>query len=195
MDCVTGDIQTRERTFHADSFTDQLLPHLDAAYNLARWLTGNPSDAEDIVQEAYLSAFRHFGRFDGGNTRAWLLTIVRHTTYRWYRRHQARQPDTEFDEGLHTPDRDDDPESLLLQHADTQMVERAISALPARYREVLVLRELQGLSYKEIAVVAGLPIGTVMSSLSRARDRFRHLITADLSRSPAGNAAAGVANE
>jgi len=179
------------RTVHTDNFTDELLPHLDAAYNLARWLIGNPEDAEDIVQEAYLRAFRHFATFEGGDARAWLLTIVRHTTYNWYRKHQARRPDTAFDEGLHTPARDDDPESLLLQHADTQMVERAISALPARYREVLVLRELQGLSYKEIASVAGLPIGTVMSSLSRARDRFRDLVTEEISRLPIGNAAVG----
>jgi RNA polymerase sigma-70 factor (ECF subfamily) len=184
-----------ESAVHTRSSTDELLPHLDAAYNLARWLIGNPADAEDIVQEAYLSALRYFGRFEGGNSRAWLLTIVRNTTYSWYRKHQARKPDTAFDEGLHTPTGDDDPESLLLQRADTQMVERAISALPARFREVLILREMQGLSYKEIAGVAGLPIGTVMSSLSRARGRLRHLIAAELSRSPAGKTPAGVAPE
>lgn len=184
-----------ERTVHSDLFTDALLPHLDAAYNLARWLSGSSTDAEDIVQEAYLSAFRHFAGFKGGNTRAWLLTIVRHTTYNWYRKHQARHPDTAFDEGLHTPVRDDNPESLLLQHADTQMVERAISVLPHRYREVVVLRELQGLSYKEIASVAGLPIGTVMSSLSRARERLRALLAEELARSPAGQTAVGVAHE
>jgi len=183
------------RTVHARNLADVLLPHLDAAYNLARGLTGDPTHAEDVVQEAYLSAIRYFGGFQGGNPRAWVLMIVRNTAYNWYRRHRFRQPDAAFDEDLHTPAREDDPESLLLAHADAQMVERAIDRLPARYREVLILRELQGLTYKEIAAVAGLPIGTVMSSLSRARERFRQLITDELSRPPARNAAAGVLHE
>lgn len=162
------------------SFTEEVLPHLDSAYNLARWLTRNAADAEDIVQEAHLAAFRYFDQFRGGDARAWLLAIVRNTSYRWLRKHRARLPVTEFDEAIHSGHEAADPERLLLQQDDGRRVERAISALPARFREVLVLRELEGLPYKEIADVTGVPIGTVMSRLSRARDRCRQLISVEL---------------
>jgi RNA polymerase sigma-70 factor, ECF subfamily len=155
------------------SFDETVLPHLDAAFNLARWLVrGN--DAEDVAQEACLRAFRYFGTFRGGNPRAWLLRIVRTTAFSWLHRHRAQQLATEFNEEIHGEESDAlDPEALLLQRADSQWVEQAMRDLPVRLREVLMLRELEGLSYKEIANVVGVPIGTVMSTLSRARERFR----------------------
>jgi RNA polymerase sigma-70 factor, ECF subfamily len=173
-----------DRAIHIGSFAEEVLPHLDSAYNLARWLARDAADAEDIVQEAYLRAFRYFDGFRGGNARAWLLTIVRNTSYLWLRKNRAQQADTEFDEAIHTGPEAADPETLMLQNVDSQLIGRAIRALPVRFREVLVLRELEGLTYKEIADVVGLPIGTVMSSLSRARERFRRLVSEELSRGP-----------
>jgi RNA polymerase sigma-70 factor (ECF subfamily) len=152
-----------------------LLSHLDSAYNLARWLVRNGEDAEDVVQEAYLRAFRYAGGFRGGDARVWLLRIVRNTAYRWLRKTRAYEPVAQFDEEIHTGGIGaSNPEQLLLQNADGRLVEQALSELPIRFREILVLRELEGLSYKEIAEVMGVPVGTVMSTLSRARDRFRH---------------------
>jgi RNA polymerase sigma-70 factor (ECF subfamily) len=150
-----------------------LLPHLNAAYNLARWLVRNAEDAEDVVQEAYLRAFQYSG-FRGGNARAWLLTIVRNTSYGWLRKRRAYESIAQFDEEIHTSDNGPwNPEELLVQNADGRLAQKALSELPTRFREILVLRELEDLSYKEIADVLGVPIGTVMSMLSRARDRFR----------------------
>src|SRR6266581_6912546 len=152
-----------------------LLPHLDSAYNLARWLVRNGEDAEDVVQEAYLRAFQYSDGFRGGDARAWLLTIVRNTSYRWLRKTRAYEPVVQFDEEIHTIGLGTaNPEQLLLQNADGRLVEKALSELPVRFREILVLRELEGLSYKEIAAVMGVPMGTVMSRLSRAREGFRH---------------------
>jgi RNA polymerase sigma-70 factor (ECF subfamily) len=158
-------------------FAEEMLRHLDAAFNLARWLVRNSDDAEDIVQDAYLRVFRYSAGFRGGDARAWLLRIVRNTSYAWLQKNRARQPATEFDEGMHGADGATDPETLMLQTVDRQLVEQTIRALPVRYREILVLRELQGLTYKEISEVVGVPIGTVMSSLSRARAQFRELFT------------------
>jgi len=153
---------------------DVLLSHLDSAYNLARWLVRNSDDAEDVVQEAYLRAFQYSAGFRGGDARAWLLTIVRNTSYRWLRKTRAYEPVVQFDEEVHTGDgATSNPEELLLQNADGRLVEKTLSELPVRFREILVLRELEGLSYKEIAGIMGVPMGTVMSTLSRARDRFR----------------------
>jgi len=150
-----------------------LLSHLDAAYNLARWLVRNGEDAEDVVQEAYLRAFQYSGGFRGGDARAWLLTIVRNTSYRWVRKTRAYEPVTQFDENRHTSDSEtSNPEVLLLQKADKQLLEKALNELPVRFREILVLRELEGLAYKEIAEIMGMPMGSVMSTLSRARHRF-----------------------
>ena len=152
-----------------------LLSHLDSAYNLARWLVRNDADAEDVVQEAYMRAFQYSDGFRGGDARAWLLTIVRNTSYRWLRKTRAYEPVAQFDEEIHSSSIGmSNPEQLLLQNADGRLVEKALSELPVRFREILVLRELEGLSYKEIAVVMDVPMGTVMSTLSRARDRFRH---------------------
>jgi len=150
-----------------------LLSHLDSAYNLARWLVRNSADAEDVVQEAYLRAFKYSGGFRGGDARAWLLTIVRNTSYRWLRKARSYEPVTQFDENEHTCGSETpNPEVLLLQKADKQLLEKALNELPVRFREILVLRELEGLAYKEIAEVMGMPMGTVMSTLSRARHEF-----------------------
>jgi RNA polymerase sigma factor (sigma-70 family) len=158
-------------------FEQMVLPHLAAAYNLARWLTRNEHDAEDVVQEAYLRAFRFFDRFHGGDSRAWLLTIVRHTCYTWLQRNRLPEPTAEFDEDIHSLDGEAaNPETLLLQQGNQQALTHALEALPVEFREVLVLRELEGLSYKEIAAIADVPIGTVMSRLARARQRLQHVL-------------------
>jgi RNA polymerase sigma-70 factor (ECF subfamily) len=159
-------------------FEQAVLPHLAAAYNLARWLTHNDQDAEDLVQEAYLRAFRFFGGFHGGDSRAWVLTIVRHTCYTWLRQQRAHEFTTVFDEELHTPDcASADPEAQLVQRAGAQALRAAVAALPVEFREVVVLRDLEGLSYKEIATIADIPIGTVMSRLARARKRLQYMLT------------------
>ena len=169
---------TRER------FEQAVLPHLDAAYNLARWLTRNEQDAQDVTQEAFLRAFRFFDGYQGGNMRAWLLTIVRNTCYTWL--HQNRAPDfaVEFDEKIHSEESSGsaDPEIQVLANADKETVHRALSELPEIFREVLVLREMEGMSYKEIAAVASISLGTVMSRLARARTRLRESLGASLGR-------------
>ncbi len=148
------------------------MPHFDAAYNLARWLTHSGSDADDVVQEAYLRAFTFHESFRGGDARAWLLSIVRHTCYTWLRKNRANDRMAELDESRLVADDASTPETLHLRRADTESVRAALEQLPPEFREVLVLREMEGLSYKEIAEVSGLAIGTVMSRLSRARRRL-----------------------
>lgn len=160
-------------------FEEACLPHLAAAYNLARWLTHDDRDAEDVVQEAYLRALRFFGTFRGGDARAWLLAIVRNTSHDWLRKNRPVEVSTPFDEEVHTPPGDQvTPESSVLRGADREMLRQALVALPPAWREVIVLRELEGLSYKEIAEVAGIPIGTVMSRLARARSRLQQSLAA-----------------
>jgi RNA polymerase sigma factor (sigma-70 family) len=160
------------------SFEQTVLPHLDAAYNLARWLTRNDHDAEDAVQEAYLRGFRSFGGFHGTDGRGWLLTIVRNTCYTWLRRNRTEQFSTPFDEEMHSEVvASPNPEELLLKNADRQHLQDALEELPVEFREALVLREIEGLSYKEIAEVSGVPVGTVMSRLARARDRLKAKIS------------------
>ncbi len=157
-------------------FEQTVLEHLDAAYNLARWLTRDDRDAEDVVQEAYLRAFQFFDSFHGGNSRAWLLTIVRHTCYTWLRKN--RPPETlSFDEELDSVESGVSAEERLLQNVDRQLLRQALEELPVEFREVIVLRELEGLSYKEIAGIAGVPMGTVMSRLARARHRLQDRLT------------------
>ena len=157
-----------------ERFEQTLLPHLDAAYNLARWLTRDDHDAEDLVQAAYLRALKFFGGFRGANSRAWLLTIVRNTCYTWIEQKRAHGQETAFDEEIHGVESSAmGPASRVLREEDEQSVRRAVEDLPAELREVVVLRELEGLSYKEIAAIAGIPMGTVMSRLARARDRLR----------------------
>jgi RNA polymerase sigma-70 factor (ECF subfamily) len=147
------------------------LPHLDAAYNLARWLTRNDSDAEDVVQDAYLRAYKYFASFRGENFRAWLLAVVRRAAYDWMHRNRPSEVVSNADMDLEevAGEADDSPETALLRRADEKMVNDMIAALPPPFREVVVLRELQELSYKEIAEIAGVPVGTVMSRLARAR--------------------------
>ena len=158
-------------------FEQALLPHLDAAYNLARWLTRDDHDAEDVVQEAYVRALKSFGGFHGVDGRAWLLAIVRNACYTWLQRKQVRQPATAFDEEIHSGDAGAvTPVTLLLQDEDKQAVHRAVEELPVDLRLVIVLRELEGMSYKEIAAIAGIPMGTVMSRLARARERLQVLL-------------------
>ena len=161
-------------------FEQSVLPHLGAAYNLARWLLRNPADAEDVVQESYLRAFRFFGGYHGGDIRAWLLTIVRNTTYTWLQQNRSRElaePINDEVEGI----QDDalDPETLVIQSAGVEALREALNELPIEFREIIVLREFEELSYKEISAIAEIPIGTVMSRLARARRRLQEQL-ADL---------------
>ena len=158
-------------------FEETIMPHLDAAYNLARWLTRNEHDAQDVVQDAFLRAFKYFSGFHGGNSRSWLLSIVRNTTYTWLQKNRKQDLATVFDEKIHDiEDTAANPEALLLKNADHQEVMRAVEQLPVEFREVMVLRELEGMSYKEIAEMAEVPIGTVMSRLARARKQLQQAL-------------------
>jgi RNA polymerase sigma-70 factor (ECF subfamily) len=171
-------------------FTRVVMPHLADAYALARWLTGDRMDAEDVVQEASLRAFRAIGGFAGGSARAWVLTIVRHTAYSWLKKNrrptlvvvddlaaveqaQAKHGGNPDDPGAATP------ETELIMKADAALLEAAIAELPEQFRETLVLRDIQGLDYREIAQVTEVPIGTVMSRLARARRRLIESIGTD----------------
>src|SRR5882724_10112362 len=143
------------------------MPHLDAAYNLARWLTRNEHEAQDVVQDAFLRAFKFFGGFHGGNSRPWLLSIVRNTTFTWLQKNRKHELATVFDEEVHDiEDTSSSPEALQLKNSDRQEIVRALQQLPVEFREVMVLRELEGMSYTEIAEMAEVPIGTVMSRLA-----------------------------
>jgi len=154
-------------------FEKLMLPHLNAAHNLARWLTGNLDDAQDIVQEAYLRAFKFFDGYYGGDGKLWLLTIVRNTFLTWRRREKQRMASEPFDESTHIAGAPPaDQESTLVRNADAAILQKCIETLPTEFREVLVMRELEELSYRAIADVVGVPIGTVMSRLSRARNRL-----------------------
>jgi RNA polymerase sigma-70 factor (ECF subfamily) len=155
-------------------FEEAILPHLDAAYNLARWLTRNDQDAEDMVQEACLRAFKSFDGFYGVKAKAWLLTIVRNTCYTWLGKNRTHDLSPSLDEDVHQAESQvPDPQTLLLRFEDNQALRKALEELPAEFREVLILRELEELSYKEIADVTGIPPGTVMSRLARARGRLK----------------------
>jgi RNA polymerase sigma-70 factor (ECF subfamily) len=154
-------------------FEQAILPHLGAAYNLARWLTRNAHDADDVVQEAYLRAYQFFDGFHGGDGRAWLLRIVRNTCYTWLEKNRPGSA-TAFDEERHSSDsREAGPEAPLIAGEDRELLRQALAELPDEYREAIVLRELEGLSYRDIAAVTGAPIGTVMSRLARGRERLR----------------------
>ena len=159
-------------------FEQAVMPHLHAAYNLARWLLRDHHDAEDAVQDAYLRAFRFFDSFDGVDARAWLLAIVRNRCRSVLGQSSRRADVAEFDERMHTAeDSAPDPESGALRNAEIVSLRTCIDDLPAEYREVVVLRELEQMSYKEIAVAAAVPVGTVMSRLARARIRLKDCIT------------------
>src|SRR5215475_13150584 len=135
-------------------FEQTILPHLDAAYNLARWLTRNDTDAEDVVQEAYLRAVKFFEGFQGDNSRAWLLKIVRNSCYTWLHQNRGHELATEFDEQLHSGD-SENPEMILLEHINMQVLKHALEALPAEFREAMILREFEGFSYRAIAGITG----------------------------------------
>jgi RNA polymerase sigma-70 factor (ECF subfamily) len=158
-------------------FEQLVLPHVDAAFNLARWLLRRREDAEEVAQEALLRAFRFFRGFHGEDVRAWLLQIVRNTCYSWLQKNRPRELMVEFDEELHLQSVTN-PESIAITNNDRERLTRALEALPSRFREVVVLRELEGCTYREIATIMSIPIGTVMSSLSRAR-RQLHLTLTD----------------
>lgn len=164
-------------------FEETILPHLDAAYNLARWLTRNDQDAEDMVQEACLRAFKSFDGFYGVQAKAWLLTIVRNTCYTWLGKNRTHDLSTSLDEDVHQVESQvPDPQTLLLRFEDNQALRQALEELPVEFREVLILRELEGLSYKEIADVTGIPPGTVMSRLARARGRLKLSLAARMNK-------------
>jgi RNA polymerase sigma-70 factor (ECF subfamily) len=157
-------------------FEETLLPHLNAAYNLARWLTRNGDDAEDVVQEAYLRAFRAFDAFRGEDARAWLLAVVRNTCYTWLRK-KGERPMEEFDEQAHgAADAAPDAEAVLLNQAALGSLNECLEALPPEFREAMILRELEELSYREISAIARVPVGTVMSRIARGRKRLQQCL-------------------
>jgi RNA polymerase sigma factor (sigma-70 family) len=153
-------------------FEALVLPHLDAAFNLARWLLRNPADAQDVTQEALLRAYRFFHTFRTGNARAWLLQIVRNSCYTWLQKKDNWEDVNELEEGS-LPAEKYTPESLAIASSDRKRLTAALKQLAAPFREVLVLRELEGCSYKEIAAITGRPLGTVMSALARARKQLK----------------------
>jgi RNA polymerase sigma-70 factor (ECF subfamily) len=154
-------------------FEEMILPHLNTAYNLARWLTRNEHDAQDVVQESYLRAFRFFEGYQGGDPKAWLLAIVRNTFNTWLRRQDRGRKVIAFDEELHGKNAEaHSAEEKLADAGRARILRDCIDALPPEYREVLVMRELEEMSYRQIAEVANVPVGTVMSRLSRARRRL-----------------------
>jgi RNA polymerase sigma factor (sigma-70 family) len=155
-------------------FEELIMPHLDAAYNVARWMTRNSDDAQDIVQEAYVRAYRFFDGYHGGSAKAWLLTIVRNTGYTWLRQNRAHEPVTVYDDALlDVPDFLPEPDARMIQSANQELIRKAIDNIPLEFREIVILRDLEGFSYKEIVEITGLPMGTVMSRLSRARGRLQ----------------------
>jgi len=162
------------------SFEQTVMPHLNAAYNLARWLTRNAADAEDLVQEAYLRAFRSFDTFQGQDGRAWLLAVVRNTCFTWLRK-RGDQLTTEFDEQMHSAtDQSPSAESVLLNQAALGSLNDCLEALPPEFREAIILRELEELPYKEISEIAHVPVGTVMSRIARGRKRLQQCLAGAL---------------
>lgn len=161
-----------------NDFEQVLLPHLDAAYNLARWLLRNDQDAEDAVQEAYLRAYKSFSRFRGGDGKAWLMTILRNVCYTMIKKFRSHETQEPFDEEIHQAMSESEMQEMFRQKANAENLQQALEKLPDEFREMIVLHDLEGLAYKEISVVAGIPIGTVMSRLARARGRLKAEILA-----------------
>ncbi|HMF80945.1 MAG TPA: sigma-70 family RNA polymerase sigma factor [Candidatus Acidoferrum sp.] len=165
------------------SFEAMMLPHMDAAHNLARWLLRNEQDAQDIVQEAYLRAFKSFGGFHGSNGRAWLLTIVRNTAYTLLKKNRAVDLTTTFDEEIHAVGQESTSPATILEHAeDAELIKNAMEELPVEFREILTLRHQESLSYAEIGEILKIPIGTVMSRLARARGKLKEYLAARMSQ-------------
>ncbi len=181
-------VVVKKRESHAEkedlmSFEALLLPHLDAAYNLAKWLLRNEQDAQDVVQEAFLRAFKSFSGFHGSNGRAWLLTIVRNTSYTLLKKNRVADLTTAFDEEIHASDDKSVSAATILERSeDAELIKEAMDELPAEFREILVLRHQEGLSYKEIADIAQIPPGTVMSRLARARAKLKEYLAARMSK-------------
>lgn len=174
-----------EDVLKTSRFENIVLPHLSAAYNLARRLTRHPETAQDLVQEACARAFKFFDGFHGNDARAWLLTIVRNTCYTWLQNAKAENCRTDYNEETYSFEVENqssgdlwgsDPEELVLRRADQELINRALDQLPVEFREVMVLRELEDFSYKEIAAIAGIPMGTVMSRLARARKLLLEIV-------------------
>jgi RNA polymerase sigma-70 factor (ECF subfamily) len=165
------------------SFEAMMLPHLDAAYNLAKWLLRNEQDAQDVVQEAFLRAFKSFGGFHGSNGRAWLLTIVRNTSYTLLKKNRVADLTTPFDEEIHASDHESVSAATILERSeDAERIREAMDELPAEFREILTLRHQEDLSYKEIADIAQIPPGTVMSRLARARVKLKERLAARIDK-------------
>jgi RNA polymerase sigma-70 factor, ECF subfamily len=165
------------------SFEETMLPHMDAAHNLAKWLLRNEEDAQDVVQEAYLRAFKSFSGFHGSNGRAWLLTIVRNTSYTLLKKNRAVDLTTTFDEEIHTAGHESVSPATILEHSENaELIKEAMDELPVQFREILALRHQEGLSYKEIADIAQVPPGTVMSRLSRARAELKEYLAGRISK-------------
>ena len=168
---------------HVTRFEQTVLPHLRAAYNLAAWLLPNQADAEDVVQEAYLRAFRFFAGYHGGDSRAWLLTIVRNTSYNWLQQNRSQELAQPIDDQIDLIESGvPNPETSLIQIENSQALRGALADLPIEFREILVLREFEDLSYKEIATIADIPIGTVMSRLARARRRLQQQLASRMNK-------------
>jgi len=159
-------------------FEQIFLPHLDGAYNLARWLLRNDQDAEDAVQEAYMRAYKAFARFRGGDGKAWFMTILRNVCYTMIQKLRSHETPEPFDEEIHQPVGKAECQEAFRRKANAESLRDALEKLPAEFREVIVLHDLEGLAYKEIADVVGIPIGTVMSRLARGRGRLRAEIIA-----------------
>lgn len=166
-------------------FQAMILPHLDSAFNLARWLTRNQQDAEDIVQESYLRAFKFFDTFHGEDGRTWLLSIVRNTFYTWYQQNKPHNYISQFEQEIHSVNTnaadgwqvdDNKPEQMLIQADNRRLMQQALESLSVEFREVIVLRELEELSYKQIAIIIDIPIGTVMSRLGRGRKQLAEIL-------------------
>ena len=161
-----------------------MLPHLDSAHNLARWLTHSDNEARDVVQEAFLRAYRFFDRFQGEHGRAWLLAIVRNAAYDWMSEGRASEATLAYDEARHEETRQDGPEVQFARGEERQRVNAALRRLAPEFREVLILREIEDLSYRDIAHIAAIPVGTVMSRLARARKEIAQLLANEAPHGP-----------
>ena len=177
----TKDFESEPKIVELTSFEETMLPHLDAAHNLARWLLRNEQDAQDVVQEAYLRAFKSFDGFHGSNGRAWLLAIVRNTSYTLLKKNRAADLTTTFNEDIHASGRESVSPAAILEHAEeAELIKNAMNDLPAEFREILTLRHQEELSYQEIGEILKIPTGTVMSRLARARAKLSENFAAEV---------------